>query len=469
MSIISLHNWTILTLNVVIGATLTWLFLQLKGNSHKELFRSLNNIYYLDEDCFYLILGGVFNAVYYFYGIHILQRKLVFPVINQRKALQIKYRLIPLFKECCVLAITPTLCYCILYSLCGEIILNKLIGFLEIEKYRSDMGIVLYFYVWLFGTLYFYKMNLMRTFFNIFLTEPVIFPLYKVNETSLYLQESLNMSNLPIIQNLACLDLYNLSQQSRIRRQVLFALSQPGGHPHNWNLLVQNVLKLFSEYMDLLNNLIEKFDGTVKHSSQIIEPEKNIQAHIQSPKQFVGMRNMSMISDVGVTDLVELTMEPIPVFTFQKHVVEKGKQKFREIISFIKVFFGINYLFEVVPQASIQKVLASGQVIIWCTQAIAELACASLTEDQYGVVQKDLPAIIMSLINLKMNMDKLNKVPSLSRKFVGHEDYGFKMKGAVLSAVKRSLFIINHRFGNYINELPLNKEIVCQFQTIVKN
>lgn len=120
------------------------------------------------------------------------------------------------------------------------------------------------------------------------------------------------------------------------------------------------------------------------------------------------------------------------------------------------------------PQANIQKCLGNGHIIIWSTQGITDLACASLTEDQYGIVQKDLPGIIATLVQLKQSLDKLNKIPALSKKVAGYDDFNFKMKGAVTMAVKRSLFNINKTFGKFLSDLPLNREVVMYLQTINK-
>uniref|UniRef100_A0A0E9RFR5 Nucleoporin NDC1 n=1 Tax=Anguilla anguilla TaxID=7936 RepID=A0A0E9RFR5_ANGAN len=44
-----------------------------------------------------------------------------------------------------------------------------------------------------------------------------------------------------ILKFLALQDLALLSQHSPSRRQEVFSLSQPGGHPHNWSAICKDV------------------------------------------------------------------------------------------------------------------------------------------------------------------------------------------------------------------------------------
>ncbi|RZC36408.1 Ndc1 Nup domain containing protein [Asbolus verrucosus] len=142
-----------------------------------------------------------------------------------------------------------------------------------------------------------------------------------------------------------------------------------------------------------------------------------------------------------------------------------------KVVGFLKIFLGINFLFGELPQVNIQKCLGNGQLIVWASQGIAELASASLSEDKYGIVQKDLPVIITTLVQLKQSLDKLNKVPALTRKVAALDDFNYKMKNAVTAAVKHSLFNICLNFGEYFNDFPLSKDVLqyLQVNIMLKN
>ncbi|KAJ8984742.1 hypothetical protein NQ317_005007 [Molorchus minor] len=415
----------------------------------------------LNGGTFFLVISGVWSGLYYFIKVYISEKHLSFPVIYQRKFLQLKAQVLPLLKECFGLSLWPTIYFAVLYHYIGESLSKDFSSTFGYFTEDSPVCILIYLHLWMFGAIYYFNMHLMRFFFNLFLTEPIEFPLFKTNQDSLCLQESVNMSNLPIVQSLACLDLRNLAQWSKHRRQVLFTLSQPGGHPHNWNCLAENILKLLNEYTELLNKSMDVTELT----KPIVAPIAT-QNPLRYLERFRNLRNMTLMTDSGVVDFVEVTQESSPIASFPQAAMEKLKQKLQSIFNFIKIVSGVNFLFGDLPQANVQKCLANGHVIIWTSQGLSDLVCASIAEDPYGVVQKDLPAIITSLVRLRQCLDKLNKVPALTKRVVGFDDFNYRMKSAVSAAVKRSLFNICRTFGGYMNEVPLSKEVITYLQTI---
>ncbi|XP_018579436.1 nucleoporin NDC1 [Anoplophora glabripennis] len=465
ISVFSVHNLVLLILNVIVGATLVWLFLSLGGGQYQSLtYQCKGQNYCLQEGTFFLILSGFWMGLYYFVKVYISEKHLSFPVVYQRKVLQMKAQLLPLLKESFMLSLAPTAYFIVLYYVWGFTLREGFISSFGLLQEENSNGILIYFYLWTFGAIYYFNMNLMRFFFNLFLTEPIQFPLFKETNESLCLQESINMSSLPIVQNLACLDLHNLAQWSKCRRRAFFTLSQPGGHPHNWNSLVENVLKLFNEYTELLNKSTLSVEKAKPSVPPIAPP-----CTFQSPDKFRNLRNMTMVSDNGLEDFVNVTQEPLPVFTLPETVVMKLKQKISNLIAILKAVLGINFFFGELPQANIQKCLANGYLIIWTSQGIADIACSSLVEDPFGIVQKDLPGIVTTLVQLKQSLERLSKVPTLARKIAGYDDFNYRMKAAVTMAVKRSLFSICLSFGNYLNEFPLSKDVLSHLNTIYKS
>ncbi|XP_068910657.1 nucleoporin NDC1 [Tenebrio molitor] len=459
--VLSLHNFTLLLLHVVIGGAFVWQILSIIDSSNHSLTTTCKlNRSCLVEDTFFLILSGFWTGLYFFVKVYISTKQLVFPVIQQRKFLQLRSKISVLFKESLTLSIWPTIYFALFYYIWGTQLENRFMFIVNLDRASRESSILIYMYSWWFSTLYCFSMNLMRFFFYLFLTETVQFPIVKENEYILTLQEGIVMNNLPIVQNLACLDLFMLSQWSPLRKQLFFTLSQPGGHPHNWNNLIESVVKLFTEYTDLLKKSTETTlpqDKAMKQND-IIKPFAPIT--LQSPTspsvKYRNLRNMSCHSDY--LNVVDVSHD------VATNTVEDFKRSINGTIdkttSFLKIFFGINFLFGELPQVNIQKCLGNGQLIIWASQGISELAAASLTEDKYGIVQKDLPLIITTLVQLKQNLDKLNKVPSLSKKVAALDDFNYKMKNAVAAAVKHSLFNMCLIFGDYFKDFPLSKDVL---------
>lgn len=449
----SIHNLVLSLLHVIVGATLIWLFLSISGGRYQNLTEICRGqAYCLNEGSFFLTLSGLWTGFYFFIKVYIAEKNLAFPVINQRKLLQLKSQLGPLIRESVSLSFWPSLYFSLFYYLYGDVLQNGFKTLFGLMDFEDKPNVLIYLHLWFFSALYYFNMNLMRYYFNLFLTEPVQFSLVKDQTGSLTLQESVINYDWPIVQNLACLDLHLLSEWAPLRRQVFFTLSNPGGHPHNWNSLVENVLKLVTEYTQLLNKTIDLPDSNVK--SQIIQAPI-----IQSPDRFRNLRNMAMVDTEDYYNYVDVSKRPIVEFSFPETFVTKLSTKLGSVWNFVKLILGINFLFGELPQANVRKCLANGNLIIWASQGITDIVTASLQEDKFGVVQKDLPVIITSLVNLKQSLDKLNKVPALTRKMVGYDDFNYRMKGAVTAAVKRSLFNICRSFANYLQDIPLSKDV----------
>ncbi|XP_056600050.1 nucleoporin NDC1 isoform X1 [Triplophysa dalaica] len=85
--------------------------------------------------------------------------------------------------------------------------------------------------------------------FRIYVTEAYSFPVQSLftEDVEQCLPKVLSEKNTLVMKFLALQDLALLSQHSPSRRQEVFSLSQPGGHPHNWNAISKECLSLLSE------------------------------------------------------------------------------------------------------------------------------------------------------------------------------------------------------------------------------
>ena len=66
-------------------------------------------------------------------------------------------------------------------------------------------------------------------------------------ESSEALIEAMKQEKSPLLRHLAFDDLVRLSADSKERREDLFSLSQPGGHPRNWDGVSSAALKVPSD------------------------------------------------------------------------------------------------------------------------------------------------------------------------------------------------------------------------------
>lgn len=122
---------------------------------------------------------------------------------------------------------------------------------------------------------------------------------------------------------------------------------------------------------------------------------------------------------------------------------------------------GIFYFFGEQKTAKTCYLLSSqSQQIVWISQALASLAAHSIKEDQFGVVQNDLPLIIRTLLQLKQVVDKVGSiqldVKKIDRNYV-----------ALKAATKRSLYRIANAFADYLNDIVLEPNDVKALQGFV--
>lgn len=462
--ILSVRNFVLLALHVVVGGLHVWLYVSLSGLYDSAPFDCKGESCVRRQHVF-LVFSGLFTGFNFFVGVYIKDKKLEFPVIQQRKLLHLKGNVLPLLDNSRRKSMAPTFYFIFFYYIWGGSLKDFITSAFGLNVTQNSVGFLTYFYAWLLGAIYFFNMNLMRFFFNMFLTEAIEFPLEKSGDV-LTLQEAITSDNLPLIQHLACLDLYTLSFWSSARRQVLFSLSHPGCHPYNWNSLIENVLKLFGEYIDLLNKSIDIITtGPQKPKSEpvIAKPLVTFQSPLRAPGKYPHLRNMSLrLAEPPEMVSLSNTSSSPP----QEPPTSKIKEKLNTILTNVRKRLGYNYLFDELPETNIQKYLGYGQIIIWTSQGIAGIAAASFVEDKFGVVQKQLPLLITTLARLKTATDRLNTVPAFSRHY-GRNNYNYKMRMAVSSAVKRSLVNIGRTFGEYFEDMPLTKDVQQQLLVFV--
>ncbi|XP_012298199.2 nucleoporin NDC1 isoform X2 [Aotus nancymaae] len=205
----------------------------------------------LNEYHLFFLLAGAFMGYSYslLYFVNNMNY-LPFPIIQQYKFLRFRRSLLLLVKHSCVESLFLVRNFCILYYFLGHV-----------------------------------PKGWISTAMNLHIDEQVhrpldtahVFPVQPpfAEGSDECLPKVLNSNPPPIIKYLALQDLMLLSQYSPSRRQEVFSLSQPGGHPHNWTAISR-------ECLNLLNDMTQKLvlyqeaaatNGRVS-SSYPVEPKK---------------------------------------------------------------------------------------------------------------------------------------------------------------------------------------------------
>ncbi|XP_075472484.1 nucleoporin NDC1 isoform X1 [Ascaphus truei] len=213
----------------------------------------------LNEHHLFLLLAGAFLGYSYslLYFVHNMNY-LPFPSIQQFKYLQFRRCLPLLIKHSCVQSLYLVRNYSIVYYFLGYIprtwiqtMMNLQIDGQRqpLDTLRGLLNLSLFYHIWLCGTFCLTTWYMVWVLFRIYATEARVFPVQSsfAEEADQCLPYVLSCHT-PLVKYLALQDLTLLSQYSPSRRQEVFSLSQPGGHPHNWTAISR-------ECLSLLNNL----------------------------------------------------------------------------------------------------------------------------------------------------------------------------------------------------------------------
>ncbi|KAM6219063.1 nucleoporin NDC1 isoform 1-T1 [Rhynchocyon petersi] len=242
----------------------------------------------LNERHLFFLLAGTFMGYSYslLYFINNMNY-LPFPIIQQYKFLRFRRSLLLLVKHSCVESLFLVRNFCILYYFLGHIPRAWISTAMDLRKDKQLhpldtvsglLNLSLLYHVWLCGVFVLTTWYISWILFKIYVTEAHLFPVQTsfAEESDECLPKILNSNPPLIIKYLALQDLMLLSQYSPSRRQEVFSLSQPGGHPHNWTAISRECLNLFNEMTQKLIVYQEAAatDGRVLCSSYPGEPKK---------------------------------------------------------------------------------------------------------------------------------------------------------------------------------------------------
>uniref|UniRef100_A0A3Q3GZ41 Nucleoporin NDC1 n=1 Tax=Kryptolebias marmoratus TaxID=37003 RepID=A0A3Q3GZ41_KRYMA len=352
---------------------------------------------------------------------------------------------------------------------------------LSIHPLDSIAGLLdlsLLFHLWISATFLLFMWYITLLLFRIFVTEAYSFPVQPsfTEDSHQCLPKVLTDKHPMILKFLALQDLALLSQHSPSRRSEVFSLSQPGGHPHNWNAISKECLGLLA---DLTHRLVAYHEtvatnGRAKSLSNGSErktsSETSSAEDLMSPRPAFLMKTPVSVftRSVGGSSQSPLTVPFTPDLdspfaspalrrltapveqgspwhgTVQSpHIMRRAPKLWStstgssvkshsscavsivfnirlkcliQVKSFLAKRVLIVYLFNKLPEASSQALFADSQAHIWALEGLSYLVQASFTEDHFGVVQTTLPSILSSMLLLQEAVDRHFKLPHASSK-----------------------------------------------------
>ncbi|XP_072220044.1 nucleoporin NDC1 isoform X1 [Leuresthes tenuis] len=118
-----------------------------------------------------------------------------------------------------------------------------------LDSIAGLLDLSLLYHLWISATFLLFTWYITLLLFRIFVTEVYSFPVQSsfTEDAHQCLPKVLTEKQPMILKFLALKDLALLSQHSPSRRSEVLSLSQPGGHPHNWNAISKECLSLLAD------------------------------------------------------------------------------------------------------------------------------------------------------------------------------------------------------------------------------
>lgn len=446
------HESSMLFLNFFIGFFTALLFIRYLNEDFKTFTIKSDTKKYLNEKYAFLILNGAFIRCYFY-----LKRSsehITFNMIHQSKFVQLRRQIVTVLKASFIKTLLPTFHFLIFYMIFGScfsyslrrVFLLSVEDSTILESFTTVINPRLLVYSWILSSLLWSNMELMQKITNIFATEPKQFPI----DGASGLAEALSSTKFSITQQLAAQDLYLLADNpNNARRKQFYALSNPGGHPHNWKHLVKKSLGIIDSFSEELKKTFEAISKSVNNNSigmNMNQPIYQFYEHKRKAREYNGINGIrSMTSELS-------SMEPTVTAEGKPNLIAILKQKLLRN-RFVFYFLGetetvkLNFLLE-----------QHSQVIVWVTQGVAAIIARSIKEDSYGVVQHDIKLIIKSFIKLKVLLDKVGTVNTIAK------DRNFL---TLKAAIRRSLYRITADFSRFFDDLLLDPEDIRALHAFV--
>ncbi|KAH8383386.1 hypothetical protein KR009_008405 [Drosophila setifemur] len=463
--------------HLLVGFLTAWLY---TGYLHTDYQHLRYKCY--GQDCLsayhvYLLGMGLAAGCYYFVSVHMRQEvSIEFPIVELSRGEKLRELLYDSLTRSLVRSVLPTLSYTLIFWLIGPLFCRKLSHILSLDlddRLEGFFGIAtnvrLLFYGWLLTAQILSNMDIMRSLYGLLLSEDLPLVVAKQrdafpNEQEVTVVAGLGVCNVYVVQCLAAHYFYKLAlRKESTQRAEIFQLTEPGHRPANWRSLCDQCLAILGSFTDELTESMQKISVLKGAQSLPLPPQTDftsasLMAEKMLLRQYNQMHGIRSIVSPGREESVERPADGIRhVPNWCERVSKQLEQAMHRLVNRVP---GIVYLFNEPEGAKTSYLLANSLPVVYMTQGLAHICVASLTEDPYGVVQNDLPAIIKAMNKLRNELDKLSNI-------MGNLRAPSSSFNVLRSALRRSLYAICHAFGDYLDDLLPQGEELCQLQALI--
>uniref|UniRef100_A0A8C9YY99 Nucleoporin NDC1 n=1 Tax=Sander lucioperca TaxID=283035 RepID=A0A8C9YY99_SANLU len=428
----------------------------------------------LNEYHLILLLAGAFVGFSHsLLGVIYNMNYVSFHTVQQYKYLRFKGSLSLVLKCSATQALYSVRNYIVVYFFLGKWSLSVH----PLDSIAGLLDLSLLYHLWISASFLLFTWHLTLLLFRVFVTEVYSFPVQSsfTEDAHQCLPTVLTDKQPMILKFLALLDLALLSQHSPSRRSEVFSLSQPGGHPHNWNAISKECLSLLA---DLTQRLIAYHDtvatnGRAKSLSTGSERKTSSESSGMFPRPTLLMKTPA---SVFARSIVGCPQSPLTApFTpdLDSPFASPALRRLTAPMDQCSPWFGTvqsPHIMRRVPKLwststgeKSQALFADSQAHIWALEGLSYLVQSSFSEDQFGVVQTALPSILSCMLGLQEAVDRHFKLPHASSKPVRSAssmgDSTHKtLRFALRATLKTSIYRITTTFGNHLNAVKMSAE-----------
>ncbi|KAI6654928.1 Nucleoporin NDC1 isoform X1 [Oopsacas minuta] len=280
--------------------------------------------------------------------------------------------------------------------------------------------------------------------FNISQTHAFRFPCAPSPFPSLLsLSEAVRTSS-PLLTHLAFQDLSSLSLHSEQRRAALFSLDAHTGQGDNWS-------HVYHACTRLLNEFIAKLEGEITE----ISPDDSVTGSFYSPVR------SSPQQPVTYKSASTGAYPPTPLRGLQDRAWDQAVAILVSVRQTLEQSFIARYFNEPLKLNIFFSAYADAGLYRWALVSLSELSTAAYQEDKYGLIQKNLPAIINQLLTLSNKLDGY-KPPSALYSSQGATDYRVQelntLRAGVIASLASCLHRISLSYRSHLYSIGLTSE-----------
>ncbi|KAL4235715.1 Nuclear pore complex subunit [Mactra antiquata] len=397
-----------------------------------------SDVYCVNEHHIFLVLYGGYTGLMYVVYHYIGQNNVLqFPTLQQAKFFRVRRSINQAAISSILHVFWQIKFFYILYFVFGGIPRDFIADTLSLKYgpgarldtlYGLLLNFGLFWQTLLVGFFIQFSWSIGSLLYKIYNTEYYEFPIATMFENfkNKCLVDALTCTKLPIVQALGFLDLNILSKHSFTRRKELFCLSQPGGHPHNWNKILSVCISVIQE----LNDTVQEVNWKILANAPI--RQHNIDKSVMNGSSSGLKQRLSSSEDSNV-----------------KSMTSNNPSVKEKIVTGLKKRSFLSFFFADTPDDTHKNMFASAYIQIWAVEALSTLVSASYNEDSFGIVQMSLGDIIVVILNLQENIDKHFKLTGgVTRRI--QKDNDISLKYSLQTSLKTSIYNIVNTFGRHL-------------------